>query len=112
MNATTVTELEILMGERIRALRLSHNLDQKTVASRAGISIGALKNLERGSGSSTKSLIAVMRSLGRGAWFDTIAPVATIDPLNLPKAASQRQRARRRVLKSDKGEGKGNTNGL
>lgn len=108
MNANTVTELEILMGERMRALRLSHNLDQKTVASRAGISVGALQNLERGSGSSTKSLIAVVRSLGRAAWLDTIAPVATIDPLNLPKAASQRQRARRKVLKSDKG----NTSGV
>jgi transcriptional regulator with XRE-family HTH domain len=100
--ANTVIELELLMGERLKAIRLGQNLDQKTVASRAGISVGALKNLEHGSGSTTKSLIAVVRTLGREAWLATIAPIATIDPLNLPKAASQRQRARRKVLKGDK----------
>ena len=102
MATNTVIELELLMGERLKALRLSQNLDQKTVASRAGISVGALKNLEHGSGSTTKSLISVVRTLGREAWLATIAPIATVDPLNLPKAASQRQRARRKVLKGDK----------
>ncbi len=104
MAVNTVFELELLMGERLKTLRLSQNLDQKTLASRAGISVGALKNLEHGSGSSTKSLIAVVRSLGREAWLTSIAPIATIDPLNLPKAATQRQRARRKVLKGDKGD--------
>ena len=108
MISSTVTELEFLMGERLKTLRLSQNLDQKTLAIRAGISVGALKNLEHGSGSTTKSLIAVIRSLGREAWLETIAPIATIDPLNLPKAATQRQRARRKVLKGDKPETHGN----
>ena len=104
MVANTVAELELLMGERLKALRLNQNLDQKTLAGRAGISVGALKNLEHGSGSTTKSLIAVVRTLGREAWLATIAPIATIDPLSIPKAASQRQRARRKVLKGDKGD--------
>lgn len=89
------------MGERLKALRLSQDLDQKTLASRAGISVGALKNLEHGNGSATKSLLAVLRALGREEWLSTIAPIATVDPLNLPKAATQRQRARRKVLKGD-----------
>ena len=108
MVSNTVIELEFLMGERLKTLRLSQNLDQKTLAIRAGISVGALKNLEHGSGSTTKSLIAVIRSLGREAWLATIAPVATIDPLNLPKAATQRQRARRKVSKGDKPDTHGN----
>lgn len=97
----TLSELEVLIGERLRALRLSQNLDQKTLASRAGISVGALKNLEHGSGSATKSLLSVLRALGRESWLSTIAPIATIDPLNLPKSAAPRQRARRKVLKAD-----------
>lgn len=110
MATNTVAELELLMGERLKALRLSQNLDQKTVAARAGISVGALKNLEHGSGSTTKSLISVVRTLGRETWLATVAPIATIDPLNLPKAATQRQRARSKVLKSDKGD-KGDISG-
>lgn len=99
MSANTIAEQEAQLGERLKALRLNQNLDQMTLAERAGISVGTLKNLENGSGSTLKTLVAVVRVLGREEWLSTIAPIATINPLNMPRASQQRQRASRKTTK-------------
>lgn len=91
----TPEEMEAQLGDRLKTLRLSRNLDQKTLAERAGVSVRALRNLEAGMGSSLKTLVCVLRSLGRQEWLDSIAPVATINPLTLTRAAQPRQRASR-----------------
>ena len=44
--------------------RIAGDLDQTGSAAIADVSIGALSNLERGKGSSLKTLIAVARALG------------------------------------------------
>jgi transcriptional regulator with XRE-family HTH domain len=93
----TQAELESALGENLRALRLDRNIDQKTLAERAGISVRAVKNLEGGLGSTLKSLVAVLRALDREDWLKTIAPVATINPLTMTRGAQPRQRARRRA---------------
>lgn len=89
----TADEIEVALGERLKTLRVHRNLDQKTLAERAGISVRTLRNLETGSGSSLRTLIQVVRVLGRESWFETIAPVASINPLMLTRTASPRQRA-------------------
>jgi transcriptional regulator with XRE-family HTH domain len=99
MAVNTIAEVEALLGERLKALRLHQNLDQITLAQQAGISVGALKNLEGGAGSTSKSLLSVLRALGREEWLSTIAPIATINPLTMPRAARQRQRASRKTTK-------------
>ncbi|MEI8029653.1 MAG: helix-turn-helix transcriptional regulator [Comamonadaceae bacterium] len=99
MTSNTIAEHETLLGERLKALRLNQNLDQKTLAARAGLSVGALKNLENGAGSTTRTLLSVLRALGREEWLSTVAPIATINPLNMPRAAQQRQRASRKSSK-------------
>lgn len=91
----TPHEMEAEIGEKLKNLRLSRNLDQKTLAERAGISARALRNLESGQGSTIKTLVCVLRALGRQEWLNTIAPVATINPLMLTSAAQPRQRASR-----------------
>jgi transcriptional regulator with XRE-family HTH domain len=89
----TVEELEAALGADLKALRLDLNIDQQTVAVRAGISISALKNLESGKGSTLKTLVATLRALGRADWLATIAPVASINPLTHTEAVTPRQRA-------------------
>ena len=42
-----------------------------------------------------------MRALGREEWLETIAPVATINPLALTRKAESRQRASRRRARAD-----------
>ena len=89
----TAGEMEVGLGEQLRALRIHRNLDQATLAERAGISIRTLRSLEAGCGSSLRTLILVVRALGRESWFDTIAPITSINPLMLTRTASPRQRA-------------------
>jgi len=89
----SVADLEAELGASLRALRLDRNLEQTTVAERAGISLNALKRLESGRGSTLHTLISVARALGREDWFKTIAPVATINPLTMPRSAKPRRRA-------------------
>lgn len=91
----TPEEMESELGAKLRALRLSKNLEQATLAERAGISVRALRNLEGGQGSTLRTLVSVLRALGREAWLQTIAPVATINPLTLTRTAAPRQRASR-----------------
>lgn len=96
----TPEELETALGERLRELRLMKNLDQATVAARGGISVGALKNLEGGHGTTVKTLIRVVRVLGREEWLAGVAPVASINPLTMVRPAHVRQRARRTPARS------------
>lgn len=99
----TPKEMEVTIGEKLKALRLSRNLDQKTLAERAGISVRALRGLESGQGSTLKTLVYVLRALGRQDWLNTMSPVATINPLMITREAQPRQRAShtRRAKSSD-----------
>ncbi|GAB7542774.1 helix-turn-helix domain-containing protein [Cupriavidus sp. 8B] len=89
----TLEEREVELGEHLKTYRIHRNLDQATLSERAGISIRALRNLESGNGSTLRTLIQVLRALGRESWLDTIAPVPTINPLMLTRQAKPRQRA-------------------
>jgi transcriptional regulator with XRE-family HTH domain len=91
---STLDELESALGTSLKALRLDRNIGQQTIAEQAGISLGALKNLENGRGSTVKTMIAVLRALDRTDWLTTVAPVASINPLTHTQSAAPRQRAR------------------
>lgn len=99
MTSNTIEELEADVGEQIKSLRLNLNIDRATLALRAGCSVSALKNLESGKGSTLRTLVAAVRALGREDWLRKVAPMATISPLNMPKAGQLRQRARSSVDK-------------
>ncbi len=43
-----IEDLLILLGERIRELRLRENIAQTVLAARSGVSLKAVKNLEKG----------------------------------------------------------------
>ncbi len=92
----TLGDLEAKLGSKLRQLRLDENIEQATLAQRAGVSLNSLKRLERGRGSTTHTMLSVLRALGREGWLETIAPVATINPLTMSRAAKPRQRARER----------------
>lgn len=93
MKLISTEELEAQLGARLRALRLERNIDQVTLASQAGISLNALKHLEGGQGSNLTTLLKVLRVLDRLDWLNSIAPVATINPLTVPRATLSRRRA-------------------
>jgi transcriptional regulator with XRE-family HTH domain len=99
---STPAELEILLGEDIKALRLQKNIDRKTLCARAGISEHALRNLEGGKGSTLKTLIRILKALKRESWLNTLSPTTSINPLHLVRKKAQRQRARRKKHAEEK----------
>jgi transcriptional regulator with XRE-family HTH domain len=92
-------EWEALVGAEIRAARIAANLDQAELARRANLSLGAVKNLEAGRGSTLKTLVRVVRALGRTEWLESLTPPITISPLAMLSSkhpATPRQRVSRR----------------
>lgn len=102
MVATTTREWEAELGKQIRTLRLRLDLDQKQVATRAGIALNAVKNLETGKGASLHSLIQVLRTLNRTDWLGTLAPTVSISPVQMLNTKRPRQRASPRRMKIKK----------
>lgn len=93
----TTTELEASFGQRIRACRIAADLDQASLASRSDVSIGALKNLENGKGSSLRTLIRVIRALDQTDWLDSLGPQITISPLQMLTSRQSTPAPRQRV---------------
>lgn len=97
----TAEEIERQLGAQVRALRLAIDLDQRTLADNANVGVSALRNLEAGRGVSLRTLVRVVRALGRGDWFEDLYPEPEVSPLALaraqagervPKRASKRRR--------------------
>ncbi|MET4782334.1 helix-turn-helix transcriptional regulator [Glaciihabitans sp. UYNi722] len=82
------------VGEQFRALRLRSGFDQAGLAEASGVSLGAVKNLEHGKGSTLKTLVKVARSLDRSEWLLEIAPPVTVSPIEILRSGRQRQRNR------------------
>lgn len=88
--------LEEALGQHLRSLRLRQNLDQRELAARSGVALGVVKRLEAGGGATVKSLIKVLRTLGRADWIQALAPEVSISPLQMLKTKRARQRASKR----------------
>lgn len=82
----TVDEWEARLGQQVRNARVASGLDQAQLASMANVSLATLSNLERGKGSSLKTVIAVARALDRTDWLDNLAPEVTVSPMQMLRA--------------------------
>ncbi len=89
------SELQKLLGERLKRLRLDRNLDQRTTAEKAAISERALRNLESGQGSTVETLLRVLKALDYLQGLDMLAPEISVNPLDLLRQSKAPQRARR-----------------
>lgn len=90
----SIDELQVSLGEQLKSLRLTKNLDQRTTAEKAGISEKALRNLEAGRGSTVESLLRVLKALDSLQGIELLAPKPTVNPLSLLRNAKVRQRVR------------------
>lgn len=99
----TTEDLQTHLGDQLRRLRLARDLDQLTLADKAGVSEKALRNLEAGRGSSLSTLLQVLRALDRLDWLATLAPVASVSPMALlrqrpePRRVSRLRGKRRKI---------------
>lgn len=97
----STSDLELTLGEQVRQLRIARDIDQLTLASQANVSVGALKNLEGGKGSSLRTFIMVIRALNKEEWLSMLAPATTVSPLQMlrdEKLNAPRQRVSRNRL--------------
>lgn len=94
IDLSTPAELEATLGDQIRAARLLRNLSQEALASDAGVSRTAVRNLEGGKGSTVETLVRVLKAMERTDWISMLQPTVTISPLQMLKSISPRQRAR------------------
>lgn len=92
---STPKELQTALGERIRKLRLSRNMDQIATAGKAGISDKALRNLEAGRGSTVETLLRTLNALDSTQGIEMLAPDVTVNPLALLHSPKPPQRVRR-----------------
>jgi transcriptional regulator with XRE-family HTH domain len=83
------------LGHRLRQLRLFRNLDQRTVADKAGISLRALSKLENGQGSTLETFLRTLRALDYVKGIEMLAPQPTVSPLALLHNSRPPQRVRR-----------------
>ena len=88
------------VGAQFRSMRIDADMDRELLAERAGVSIGAIKNLEKGR-CSLVTMIKVCRALGRTDWLTALAPQVSISPMMILKSR-QREVVRQRASPSKK----------
>ncbi len=98
MTQSSTEDWEALVGEQIRSLRIAKDLDQAQLADLAGVSLGTVKGVEQGRGSSLRSLVRITRALGREDWLRGLAPRPTVSPIDVLR--SSRTEPRRRVYRA------------
>ncbi|OYU46190.1 MAG: transcriptional regulator [Burkholderiales bacterium PBB4] len=95
---STVPEVCLALGERLRAHRLAQNLQQAELAQRSGVSKLTILNLENKGAVTLHSFIQVVRALGL---VDEMVPLFALQPKSIAlmeaaDTASKRVRASRR----------------
>jgi transcriptional regulator with XRE-family HTH domain len=103
-NYRTVDQWEASLGDQVRRLRIARNMDQARLAELADVSVGAVSNLERGKGSSLRTLIGVLRALGRTDWIESLAPVVGVSPMQLLRSKQKTPQPRVRASRKRKPE--------
>ena len=105
MNFKTNTPhaIALELGDRIRLARLNADLTQKELAKKAGISLKAIGNSEKGK-STIESVVAILVALELTEQLDLFIPKQEISPIQLAKLQGKtRQRAtgkRKSVIQS------------
>ena len=100
-----LTEQEILIeiGERLKKLRLQHNLTQKEMSEEVGLSVSTISLIEQGKSTTVESLIRILMRLNRIKDFESVFRVGENLELKLKfekaKLKSDRKRASKKIKK-------------
>jgi len=86
--ALSTDDWEARVGAQFRAARISAGLDQAALATLAGTSLGAVKNLENGRGSTLKTIVHIARALNLTGWLESVAPPITVSPIAMLRSGT------------------------
>ena len=94
MNLKRMSDQAIVkeIGNRIRNQRLLQNYSQSELATRAGISISTIQKLEYGTASTIKTVIQVLRVLGKLESLNNFIPEPKPSPIELAKFEGKRRK--------------------
>lgn len=92
------SEIQAALAQRLRVHRLAQSLTQAELASKAGLSLGAVRKFERDGQSSLETFVRVVQTLGLTNELDTLFEYRKTSIVQMASAesASQRQRAPRK----------------
>ena len=85
-SGASTEDWEAFVGQQVRAVRIRANLEQLDLAKNAEVSVGALRNLEGGRGCTLRTLVKVLRALGRTDWLEALAPPVSVSPMQMLRA--------------------------
>jgi len=88
-------ELQVKLGDRLRALRLAKSMTRNELAAKAGLGSRAITNLENGRGSTVETLIRVLKVVDAAGWIESLAPTPTISPMAMLHSPTPPRRVRR-----------------
>ena len=98
-----LTEQEILkeIGQRIKKIRVQHNLTQKEMSEDVGLSVTTISLIEKGKSTIVESLIRILMRLNRIKDFESVFRVGENLELKLKfekaKLKSERERASKKI---------------
>ena len=93
MNINTLTPDAIAteLGDRIKVARLNADLTQKELSAKAGISIKAVTNSEKGK-STLESIIAILVALEITEQLNSFIPKQEVSPVQLAKLQGKKRK--------------------
>lgn len=77
----TPQELQIDLGDRVRALRIDRRKTQAEVAVKADVGLRSVIALEKGSGSTVETFVRVLKALGAEDLINALVPEPEISPV-------------------------------
>jgi len=94
----TTSEILSALGQRLRAQRLMQDMTQQNLAQMSGLSLGAVRGLERSGQSSLETLVRVSQALGVVGELEPLFVLKrhSIAEMEKIEVSNQRQRAPRR----------------
>ena len=97
-NLSTPEETAQQLAQKVRALRLSRNLKQATLAERSGVSLASLRRFERTSLISLQNLLKLSFALGRLSDFEPLLQPPAAGSIAELKDTARPQKPKRGAL--------------
>ena len=86
-----------LIGASVASHRLQANISQQVLAGRYGVSLNAIRHLERGTGATLWTFVQVCRVLGKDRWIVDLEPKETLSPIAFAEALGKARQVKARV---------------